>query len=99
MNQDGKFIYKREGCPETHYADGYYSMKHTSLFSNHKQKWLLWIIRYSDKCVFWIWYFYMSVTYNIKKEGISETVMIPGSEVSGHILVKLIADKLKLREN
>lgn len=41
----------------------------------------------------------MSVTYNIKKEGISETVMIPGSEVSGHILVKLIADKLKLREN
>lgn len=37
-NKDGKFIYKRIGCNETHYADGYYNMKHKSLFSNHKQK-------------------------------------------------------------
>ena len=37
-NQDKKFTYKREGCPETHYADSYYTMKHKSLFSNHKQK-------------------------------------------------------------
>ena len=41
----------------------------------------------------------MSVTYFLKKEGITDTVMIPGSEISGHILVKLIADKLGLREH
>ena len=41
----------------------------------------------------------MSVTYNIKKENLMDTVMIPGMEVSGHILVKLIADKLKVRES
>ena len=40
----------------------------------------------------------MSVTYHIKKEGLIENVAIPGFEISGHILVKLIADKLRLRE-
>ena len=40
----------------------------------------------------------MSVTYTIRKEGVTGTVLIPGSEVSGHILIKLIADKLKLSE-
>lgn len=35
-SQDSKFIYKRAGCPETHYADNYYTMRHESLFSNGK---------------------------------------------------------------
>ena len=33
-----QIVHKREGCPETHYADSYYTMRHVSLFSNKSQK-------------------------------------------------------------
>jgi hypothetical protein len=36
--ENPQFVHKRAGCPETHYADGYYTMKHVSLFSNKSQK-------------------------------------------------------------
>lgn len=36
--QNPQFIYKREGCPETHYADGYYTMRHFSLFNSKFHK-------------------------------------------------------------
>ena len=56
----------------------------------------LFFSKHSHKKILYI--FYMSVTFCLKKEGITEKVMIPGSEISAHILIKLIADKLKLRE-
>jgi hypothetical protein len=34
LNNDSKFIHRRLSCPETVYADSYYTMKHTSLFCN-----------------------------------------------------------------
>lgn len=43
--------------------------------------------------------FYMSITYNIKKEGIVDVVDIPGSEISAYLFVKLLADKLKTKEH
>lgn len=38
LHENPQFVHKREGCPETHYADSYYTMRHVSLFSNKSQK-------------------------------------------------------------
>lgn len=43
--------------------------------------------------------FYMSISYNIKKEGIADSVDIPGSEISVFLLQKLLAEKLKVKEH
>jgi hypothetical protein len=39
----------------------------------------------------------MSITFNIKKEGIVDTVDIPGIEISAYLLQKLLSDKLKTK--
>lgn len=39
----------------------------------------------------------MSISYNIKKEGITDTIDIPGTEISAYLLVKLLADRLKTK--
>lgn len=41
----------------------------------------------------------MSISYNIKKEGIADSIDIPGSEISVFLLQKLLAEKLKVKEH
>ena len=38
---------------------------------------------------------YMSITFNITKEGVVDVVNIPGTEISAYLLQKLLAEKLK----
>lgn len=40
----------------------------------------------------------MSINFILRKEGITDSIEIPGSEISAYLLQKLIAEKLKIKE-
>jgi hypothetical protein len=40
----------------------------------------------------------MSIHFIVKKEGISESIAFPGTDMPAHLLQRLIAEKLKTKE-
>jgi hypothetical protein len=43
--------------------------------------------------------FFMSINFIVKKEGLCDSIAFPGTEMAAHLLHKLIAEKLKIKEN